>query len=156
VALLELLEYVNDALFVGLAGVCYVQWRRQGGRAAAWLLLTFGILGGVVLLGLALSAGSGEPPGWLTKLLVAALVLFPYLLFRFTASLERAAPRTEAAVGALAAAVLAWTLLLPGFPAEGAPRPGWLGAYVAGLWSRCGCGWPVAASRPQPGAACAG
>ena len=50
------LEYVNDALFIGLAGVCYIQWRRNGGKAAAWLALTFGVLAGVVVAGLALSA----------------------------------------------------------------------------------------------------
>jgi PAS domain-containing protein len=134
-ALLGLLEYLTDALLVGLAGICYVQWRRQGGAPAAWLALTFGTLAAVVLLGLALGASQdgGQPGVWVTRLLVAVLVLFPYLLFRFTASLDRAARRTEALVGALTGAVLLWTLLLPTLPAEGAPRPRWLVAYLLGL-----------------------
>ena len=74
------LEYVNDALFVGLAGVCYIQWRRHGGKAAAWLALTFGVLAGVAVAGLALSATT--PTGFVgqvtTKLLLAAVFLFPY------------------------------------------------------------------------------
>jgi PAS domain S-box-containing protein len=156
------LEYVNDALFIGLAGVCYLQWRRQGGRAAGWLAVTFGSLAGVVLVGLVLSASApGEPSVWVTKLLVAALVLFPYLLFRFTAALDRPARGTERVVGVLVGTVLAWTLLLPSFPAEGQPRPGWLNAYLAAfllqwtvislivavkLW-RAGRGQPTAARR---------
>ena len=45
------LEYVNDALFVGLAVVCFLHWRRHRGRAAGWLALTFGVLAGVVVAG---------------------------------------------------------------------------------------------------------
>jgi PAS domain S-box-containing protein len=132
--LLRLLEYLNDALFVGLAGICYVQWRRRGGRAAGWLAATFGTLGAAVLVGLALSADpTAAAAQWVAKSLLAVLVLFPYLLFRFTACLDRAARRTEVVVGVLAATTVAWTLLIPRFPAEGAPRPGWLGIYLVAL-----------------------
>jgi PAS domain S-box-containing protein len=132
VTVLVVLEYVNDALFVGLAGICYVQWRRQGGRAAGWLALTFGALAGVVLVGLVLSATStGEPSLWIGKLLLATLVLFPYLLFRFTASLDRLARGTNRVIVVLVGTVVAWTLLLPSFPADGQPRPGWFTAYLA-------------------------
>ncbi|HEV8649129.1 MAG TPA: ATP-binding protein [Actinomycetes bacterium] len=164
--LLAMLEYLNDALFVGLAGVCYIRWRRQGGRAAAWLAVTFGALGGVVLAGLVLSASStGEPAQWIGKLLLAALILFPYLLFRFTDSLDRAARRTEATVGVLVGTVLVWTLLLPGFPSPGQARPAWLSAYLVAvllewtivslivalkLW-RAGRGQPTAARRRMRG-----
>ena len=165
--LLALMEYLNNALFVGLAGVCYIQWRRQGGRAAAWLAATFGVLAGVVLVGLAISSGSdGEPSIWATKLLLAILLLFPYLLFRFTASLSPASARTERAVGLLTGAVLAATLLLPSnLPEQGEPRPGWLSAYLAAvllqwtvasvvvaakLW-RAGRGQPTVARRRMRG-----
>jgi PAS domain S-box-containing protein len=167
VTLLGLLEYLTDALFVGLAGICYVQWRRQGGAPAAWLALTFGTLAAVVLLGLALGANQeGDQPGvWVTRLLVAVLALFPYLLFRFTASLDRAARRTEALVGATTGAVLLWTLLLPRLPAEGEPRPRWLLAYLLALlleWTvastvaavklwRAGRGQPTAARKRMRG-----
>jgi len=164
--LLDFFEYLNDALFVGLAGVCYIQWRRQGGRAAAWLAATFGILAGVVLVGLVLSANpTGGAARWATKLLLAALFLFPYLLFRFAASLDRSSRVTEGIVGALAGVVLAFTLVLPSLPAEGEPRPGWLRAYLAAavlqwtvsslivavkLWS-AGRGQPTAARRRMRG-----
>jgi PAS domain S-box-containing protein len=161
------LEYVNDALFVGLAGVCYLQWRRHGGKPAAWLALTFGVLAGVVVAGLALSATTptGAVGEWTTKLLLAAVFLFPYLLFRFTAALERPARRTEVVACALAGLMLAATLALPSLPAPGAPRPGWLAAYLGlvvlqwtatslivavRLW-RAGRGQPTAARRRMRG-----
>jgi hypothetical protein len=132
--LFDLLEYVNDALFVGLAGVCYLQWRRQGGRAKAWLALSFGTLGGAVIVALAVSANpTGAAAQWMAKALLAIIVLFPYLLFRFTASLDRAARWTEAVVGTLAGAVVAWTLALPTLPAEGEPLPRWLRAYLIAI-----------------------
>jgi PAS domain S-box-containing protein len=161
------LEYVNDALFVGLAGVCYLHWRRNGGKATAWLALTFGVLAGVVVAGLAISASTptGVVGQWVTKLLLAAVFLFPYLLFRFTAALERPSRRTEAVAGALAGVMLACTLALPSLPAPGQPRPGWLTAYLAvvvaqwtstslivavRLW-RAGRGEPTAARRRMRG-----
>jgi PAS domain S-box-containing protein len=161
------LEYVNDALFVGLAVVCYLQWRRNGGKAAAWLALTFGVLAGVVLASLAL--GSVTPGGLVgqlvTKLILAAVFLFPYLLFRFTAALERPSRRTELVADTLAGVMLAATLALPSLPGPDDPRPRWLGAYLAvvvvqwtatslivavRLW-RAGRGQPTAARRRMRG-----
>ncbi|HEV2871818.1 MAG TPA: PAS domain-containing protein, partial [Actinomycetota bacterium] len=161
------LEYVNDALFVGLAGVCYLQWRRHGGTAAAWLALTFGVLAGVVVAGLAL--GGTTPTGpvghWATKLLLAAVFLFPDLLFRFTAALERPSRRTELVASALAGLMLLSTLALPSLPAPGDPQPRWLAAYLGvavlqwtvtslivavRLW-RAGRGQPTAARRRMRG-----
>jgi PAS domain S-box-containing protein len=126
------LEYVNDALFVGLAGVCYIQWRRHGGTAPAWLALTFGLLAGVVVAGLAMAATvpTGAAGLWATKLLLAAVFLFPYLLFRFTAALERPSRRTELAASGLAGAMAAATMALPNLPAPGQPQPTWLVLYL--------------------------
>jgi PAS domain S-box-containing protein len=127
------LEYVNDALFVGLAGVCYLHWRRHGGKAAAWLALTFGVLAGVLVAALALTAATSadDLSLWATKLILAAVFVFPYLLFRFTAALDRPARRTELVASGLAGLVLVATLALPGLPEEGEPVPGWVNAYLA-------------------------
>jgi PAS domain S-box-containing protein len=166
-ATLRPLELVNDALFVGLAGVCCLHWRRHGGKAAAWLALTFGTLAGVVLASLAM--GPETPTGAVgqlaTKLLIGAVFLFPYLLFRFTAALDRPSRRTELVAGGLAGLMLAATLALPRLPAPDEPRPGWLAAYLAvvvvqwtatslivavRLW-RAGRGQPTAARRRMRG-----
>jgi PAS domain S-box-containing protein len=162
---LPLIEYLYDALFVGLAGVCYIRWRRQGGRPAAWLAATFGSLAAVVVAALAIAAGSGDEPSiWVAKLILAVLVLFPYLLFRFTAALDPAARRTEAILGLLTGTVVVSTLLLPGLADRG-QRPGWLSAYLAaflGQWTvvsvvvatklwRAGRGQPTVARRRMRG-----
>jgi hypothetical protein len=147
--------------------VCYLHWRRHGGKAAAWLALTFGILAGVVLAALAL--GSATPTGIVgqlaTKLLLAAVFLFPYLLFRFTAALEPPSRRTELVASGLAGLMVAATLALPSLPGPDEPQPRWLGAYLAvavvqwtvtslivavRLW-RAGRGQPTAARRRMRG-----
>jgi PAS domain S-box-containing protein len=166
VKLLTVIEYLNNALFVGLAGVCFIQWRRHGGRAAAWLALSFGTMAAVVVAGLALSVSAGgDPPPWAVKLLLGPLLLFPYLLFRFTAALSPVARRTELVVGLPTGIVLVATLLLPDLPGQGEPRPAWLSAYLAAvllqwtiatvvvaakLW-RAGGGQPTVARRRMRG-----
>jgi PAS domain S-box-containing protein len=166
VATLTVLEYVTNALFVSLAGVCLLRWLRERGRPAAWLAATFGILASLVVTGLVLEVTvDGQPPGWATKLILAPVILFPYLLFRFTASLERAARRTEIVAGVLAGTTVAWTLALPSLPDPSQPRPGWLNAFLAAfviqwtvislivavkLW-RAGRGQPTAARQRMRG-----
>ena len=96
-ATLTVLQYITNALFVSLAGVCLLRWRRERGRATAWLAGTFGLLAGVVVVGVVLEVTvAGEPPAWAVKLLLGPLILFPYLLFRFAASLERVIDATSA------------------------------------------------------------
>jgi PAS domain S-box-containing protein len=165
-AVLTVLQYITDALFVSLAGVCFLRWRRERGTAAAWLAVAFGLLAAVVIVGVVLEATvAGEPPAWTTKLLLGAIILFPYLLFRFTAALERAVRRTELVAGVLAGATVAWTLVLPAFPSPSEPRPGWLNAFLGvfvlqwtvislivavKLW-RAGRGQPAAARQRMRG-----
>jgi PAS domain S-box-containing protein len=165
-AVLTVLQYITNALFVSLAGICLLQWRRERGRAGAWLAATFGMLASVVVVGVVLDVTvAGDPPAWATKLILGAVVLFPYLLFRFTASLEPAARRTEIVAGVLAGTTVAWTLVLPSFPAPSERRPGWLSVFLATfviqwtvislivavkLW-RAGRGQPTAARQRMRG-----
>src|SRR6266508_1067932 len=166
VAFLTVLQYVTNALFVSRAGICFLRWRRERVRAAAWLAGTFGMLAAVVVVGVVLEVSvAGEPPAWATKLILGAVTRVPYLLFRFTASLERAARRTEIVTGVLAGTTVAWTLALPSFPDASQPRPGRLGAFLAAfviqwtvislivavkLW-RAGRGQPTAARQRMRG-----
>ena len=141
-AVLTVLQYITDALFVSLAGVCFLRWRRERGTAAAWLAATFGLLAAVVIVGVVLEVTvAAEPPAWTTKLPLAAIILFPYLLFRFTAALERAARRTELVTGVLAGATVAWTLALPALPSRASPgragsTPSWRCSSCSGRSSR--------------------
>src|SRR4029453_9084196 len=97
-----------------------------------WLPCPLGLLAGVVVAGLAMAAAvpTGAAGLWATKLLLAAVFLFPYLLFRFTAALKRPSRRTELAASGLAGAMLAGTLALPNLPAPGQPQPAWLAPYL--------------------------
>jgi signal transduction histidine kinase len=131
----DVLSYVQIAAFVGLAAVSFQQWRARRDEPAFWALLTFGLLGAVSASGPLTDALAGdEPPEWLSKLIIALVVLFPYLLFRFAASFARPSRAVEAAALVATAAVVAWTGALPVVPQEGEPRPGsFLAFFIAVL-----------------------
>ena len=121
--LVELLEYLDVIGFVILALVAWGQWRRQRGRPAMWVTLTFGVLAVVALIGLVTPE---EPDGvfWgiVQRLTLSALALFPYFLYRFMASFG-ASSRTLDRLALIATVVVAiWSLLIPRIPEPGDPR----------------------------------
>jgi hypothetical protein len=71
---------------------------RSGGDGAAppprGLVVTFGSLAVVVMASALLEAtgATEEAAGWVVKPVLAAVFLFPYLLFRFTAAMDRGPP----------------------------------------------------------------
>ena len=127
----ELLARATTVAYVLLAVVSILQWRRHRSQPAAWLALTFLVIGSVVLLGEFLP----EPPETsavidaVRRINLGALLLFPYFLFRFSASFERAHPFTEAYAGALTATVIVWAFFIP-ILAEDAPQPPSVRAFV--------------------------
>jgi len=132
--LVEALQVLQPFVYGGLFLVALIQWRRRPGRASAWLVATFGILAAVVIAGQILPEDPTEPAiEWAGKLLLATLVLFPYFLYRFTTSLIRAIPWVDVAGTVLTASVAIAAFVLPPFPAQDAPTPGWLRVYVLAL-----------------------
>jgi len=130
--LIELLEYLDIFGFAVLAIISWRQWRRQGGRPAMWVTLTFGVLAAVALIGLVTPE---EPEGFLWSLVqritIAALVLFPYFLFRFMASFGASSRALDRLAVAATAIVAVWGLLLSDIPVEGEPRsPGFIAFLV--------------------------
>src|SRR5207244_4428870 len=111
------------------------QWRSRryrGDGQAAWAAATFAVIGGVELLARAVPQ---HPDTLVEKILqridIAALVVFPYLLFRFARGFaSRRRPRLDLYVGSLTALLVIWTLALPSVPAAGEPRPAWFVAYI--------------------------
>jgi signal transduction histidine kinase len=100
-----------------------------------WAALTFAVLAVVVDAGRLLPEDpSGAFETIAERLLIALLVLFPYLLYRFSASFEPASSRLERLVGLLTIALLVWTFALPDLPEEGEARSvgfeAYLGAFV--------------------------
>lgn len=123
-------------LFVdlGLVVAAVRAWRRQRGPAAAWLAVTFVLLGAVVLTGTLLPVHSDHPfVEAARKAVLAGLLLFPYALYRFTREFDGPRARTDRAAAALTLAVVLATALVPDLPERGAARPGWWAPYAAAL-----------------------
>src|SRR5256714_9948606 len=157
-----MLRYVSLVAYVALALVTINQWRRQRDHAAAWAALGFGTLGVVVVLGqIVPDHPQGFVENFLQRLDIAFLLLFPYLLHRFTTVFRTATSRLESALGLMTVAMIVWTFALPHFPEPGQPRPWSFIAYLTGflihwtvlssvaatrLW-RAGRGQPAVARR---------
>jgi signal transduction histidine kinase len=158
----ETLSYVSLVAYAALAVATINQWRLRRDRAAAWAAAAFGALGVVVVLGkLVPMHPHGLGQHFLQKLDIAILLLFPYLLHRFTTCFRRATSRLEQALGLMTVVMVVWTFALRSIPASGEPRSGVFIAYLVGflihwtvlstvaavrLW-RAGSGQPSVARR---------
>jgi signal transduction histidine kinase len=123
---------VNLVLFTVVALVALRQWRLGHGRAGLWAALSFGTLALVVDVAPLLDETPDRPiETFLRHTLVAELVLFPYLLYRFTTAFQPPTRRLEGLLGLMTLALLVWTYLLPDIPAEGEARSTAFSVYVA-------------------------
>jgi signal transduction histidine kinase len=158
----ETLQYISLVAYAALAVATINQWRRRRDHAAAWAASAFGALGLVVVLGQVIPE---HPHGFwehlLQKVDIAILLLFPYLLHRFTTVFRTATSRLEQALGLMTVTMIVWTFALPHFPSSGEPRSAGFIAYLVGflihwtvlsavassrLW-RAGAGQPSVARR---------
>jgi signal transduction histidine kinase len=129
--LVQVVAYVNLVAFVALAVVAVLQWRTRRDRAAAWAALCFGALAVVVLLGQVIPEHPGSfGSNLLLRIDVAFLVVFPYLLFRFTMAFGPPDRRLYAFVSAMSVILVIWTFALPHFPERGEPRSVAFNVYV--------------------------
>jgi signal transduction histidine kinase len=117
------------------------QWRERRDRAAMWAACTFGALGAIVVFGQLVPE---RPEGFLEnaaqRVLLAALALFPYLLYRFTRAFRTASVRLDRLLTGMSTVMVLWTFALPHrLPAAGEPRPAWVWAYLIGF----GIHWTV-------------
>ena len=84
------LRTINLVAYAALGFVTLVYWRRRRDRASMWAAATFGTLGLLVMLGLIPNHPGNLPERAVGRVDVALLVLFPYLLFRFTTASQAA------------------------------------------------------------------
>lgn len=132
--LVDFLNYVNTVLFLALGFVSYRRWRRTGGEAAAYATLMFAALAVVFLLGLITSEdATGGIWDWVTKLTIMFFVLFPFFLYRFTASLIGPSVLLDRAAIISTAVILLWTFFLPSLTGPDQTLPRSLQLYLYGL-----------------------
>ena len=127
----ETVEFVNVVVFGVLALVAIRLWQKGGGKPALWAALTFGTVGIAVLSGLLLPE---EPSNRLEEVLqrvdIALLVLFPYLLYRFTTTFERAPEGLERFTAVMTLILLVWTFSFLDIPADDEPASVGFRAYL--------------------------
>jgi signal transduction histidine kinase len=128
----DALQYVNIAAFGMLAFVCLRTWLAQRSPPAFWAFATFGLLAAVAVTAPILDA-LGDDHLLVTKVLLALIVLFPYLLYRFAAAFRRVRLSTELIAAAMTLGLVAWSIALPDIPEEGDPRTGAFTAFVIAL-----------------------
>lgn len=132
--LVQALQYLNLVLFLALAGVGVGLWWRRHDAASLWALAAFAALAVVEIVGRFAPAhphGLGEQA--LVRLDIAVLLLFPYLIFRFTTAFSPPTAPAARLLSAMTVAMIVWTFAQPSFPAAGEPRPASFVAYLVGF-----------------------
>jgi signal transduction histidine kinase len=124
-------RYINLVAYATLGATALLTWRRRRDSASMWAAATFGSLGLLVLIGLIPNHPGNFPERAVNRVAIALLVLFPYLLFRFTTAFRIPGRRFANALFSLTAILILWTFALPRIPQPGEPRPDFLIAWLA-------------------------
>lgn len=125
------LGVVNAVIFVALSLLALRRWLTRRDRAAGWLAVAFVSLGLIVSFGRLLpSHPHGFVLGGLLRLEIEALVLFPYLLYRFATVFAPPSRRLQQLVAALTILLSVWTFLLPKIPTTGETRSSGFVVYL--------------------------
>lgn len=121
---------LNIVAFVALGAVSLVIWRRRRDRASLWAVAAFGSLAVLELLSLYTVEERNLGEKAMARIEIAILVLFPYLLFRFTNAFRTPRRAFARALFGLTLVLLVWTFLLPRLPQPGEARSNEFQAYL--------------------------
>lgn len=125
------LQNVQAVAFAALGVLGFAQWRRHASRPSAWLAATFAVLAVAVLAGrLIPDPSEGGTAQLLGQFVIAVLVVFPYLLVRFTAAFSPLPRSLEVIAAGLTAASVAGAFFVGDLADPGEPRSSALRAYV--------------------------
>jgi signal transduction histidine kinase len=130
-AAVQAFRYINIAAYIALAAVALLQWRRRRDRAGAWTAAAFGSLGLLEILGFVPNHPGNLLERAIGRLELALLVVFPYLLFRFTGVFRRAPRDLANGFAALTLALVVWAFALPRLPQAHETWPASFAAFVA-------------------------
>jgi signal transduction histidine kinase len=126
----EALRWAQYVGFVLVAGWALLRWWRRRDEATRWLAATFASLGLVVSVSALLTfVPQTAVSAAVERLIVAVLVLFPYLLLRFLDSFAPIMRPFRRVVGAGVVGLAAVSLFLT-MPEQGAPRSAAFNVFV--------------------------
>jgi signal transduction histidine kinase len=125
---IQAFRYVNIVAYAALGVVAFIFWRQRRDRASMWAAATFGSLGLLELLTLVPNDPGHPLERAIGRIALALLVLFPYLLFRFTTAFRISGKRLSNALFSLTAILVVWTFVLPEVPDTGED---WSALFVA-------------------------
>jgi signal transduction histidine kinase len=144
----DILGYVSAGAFtlLGLATLWY--WLRRRDHPSLWAALCFGSLGAVALAGRILPQSATTDFQLVAqRLLIVVLLLFPYLLYRFTTAFDPSSRRMNLAAAVATLSLMVWTVLLPHFPQTGEHRSVGFNIYIYALLVQFGALSLIAAAR---------
>jgi signal transduction histidine kinase len=113
---------INLVAFLALGIVALVTWRRRRDRASVWAAAAFGSLAAIELLSLIPTHERNVGERVVVRVEIALLILFPYLLFRFTNAFRRPGRPLARALFGLTAILLVWDAAIPRYPQPGESR----------------------------------
>jgi signal transduction histidine kinase len=144
----NVLGYVSATAFGVLGVVSFWYWSRRRDPPSFWAALCFGTLGAVALAGQILpQTATTDFQIVAQRALVVVLLLFPYLLFKFTVAFDASSRRLEWIAAVATAGLIAWTIALPDFPQTGEHRSLWFSIYLYVLILQFGFLSTIAAYR---------
>lgn len=134
--LADAMTWVNLVVFPLLAVISVRIWLRRRSRAAAWMAMAFGALGGVVVVARFLPDDGENQNLWVTKAVVLAILLFPYAVYRFAGSFTPRPAWRRRILDTWSLGLAVATLLLPDFAAASEDPPTYMRVYtdVLVLW----------------------
>jgi signal transduction histidine kinase len=127
----QTLRDLNIVAYTALGAVALLLWRRRRDRTAMWAAGAFSILAAVELLSIVPNHAGNRLEGALARVEIVLLVLFPYVLFRFTGAFKRPGQRLASALVLLTVVLTVWAIALPSVPRAGRHWPAYFVAFVA-------------------------
>jgi len=121
---------LNTIAFIALGAVALLTWRRRRDRASVWAAAAFASLGLLEILALVPTHERNVSEKILTRIDVVLLVVFPYLLFRFTNAFRTPGRKLARALFGLTASLIVWAVAIPRYPQPGEGRSALVEAFV--------------------------